>query len=91
MPYATYAPGHYFGNIKHAKAGSFIYDVDIELPKILAKGNLKVDLYIHHPMVEYIMQAQNCATMDVDGYQEGFGKALAQNENGLIGLDYFRE
>ena len=91
IPMATFAPGHYFGDIKHQSIGEFHITREIELPKILSRGVISVDLFIHHPMVEYIMQAQNCATMDVDGYQEGFGKALAQNENGLIGLDYFRE
>ena len=89
MPYATYAPGHYYGNIKHAKAGKFNYDVDIALPKILAKGNLKIDLYIHHPMVEYLMKAENCCTLLSDGFQEGFGRALEHRQNGFMGLETY--
>ena len=89
MPYATYAPGHYYGNIKHTKAGVFNFDVDIELPKILAKGNLKIDLFIHHPMIEYLMKAENCCTLMSDGFQEGFGRALEHGQNGFMGLETF--
>ncbi|MGN0282248.1 MAG: ABC transporter ATP-binding protein [Prevotella sp.] len=89
MPYATYAPGHYYGLIKHVKAGVFNYDVDIELPKILAKGNLKIDLYIHHPMIECLMKAENCCTIMSDGFQKDFGRALEHGQNGFMGLDTF--
>lgn len=91
IPMATFAPGHYYGDIKHQSAGEFHITREIELPKILSRGVISVDLFIHHPMVEYLMQAQNCATLDVEGFQEGYGKALDQNENGLVGLDYFSE
>ena len=89
MPYATYAPGHYYGNIKHTKAGVFNFDVDIELPKILAKGNLKIDLFIHHPMIEYLMKAENCCSLMSDGFQEGFGRTLEHGQNGFMGLETF--
>ena len=90
IPMATFAPGHYYGDIKHQDIGEFHITREIELPKILSRGMISVDLFLHHPMVEYLMQAQGCAVLDVEGFQEGFGKALDQNENGLMGLDYYR-
>lgn len=89
IPMATFAPGHYYGDIKHLAIGEFHITREIELPKILSRGIISVDLFLHHPMVEYLMQAQGCAVLDVEGFQEGFGKALDQNENGLMGLDYY--
>ena len=29
--------------------------------------------------------------MDVEGFQNGFGKPIEQNQNGFIGLDYFKK
>ena len=91
IPMATFAPGHYYGDIKHQPIGNFHISVEVELPKILSRGIVSVDLYIHHPMVEYLMQAPNCASFEVEGFQEGFGKAIEQNENGFLGLDYYRK
>lgn len=89
MPYATFSPGHYYGDIKHIDKGNFDINLNISLPRILAKGRLKIDLYIHHPMVEYLMKAENCCTLSVDGFQQGFGRTLEQQQNGFMGLDLF--
>ena len=91
IPMATFAPGHYYGDIKHQSAGEFHITREIELPKILSTGVLTVDLYIHHPMIEFQLEAQNCTTIDVEGFQKGFGKPIEQNQNGLIGLDYLKK
>ena len=42
-------------------------------------------------MIECQLEAQNCATIDVEGFQEGFGKSIEQNQNGFIGLDYYKK
>ena len=86
IPYATYAIGHYMGEIQNMKKGEFSIKRIIELPKILSKGIIKVDLYIHHPMVEYMMKAPNCCSLESEGFQKGFGRALSQEPNGFIGL-----
>ena len=86
IPYATYAIGHYMGEIQFAPKGILSIKRSIELPKILSKGTIKVDLYIHHPMVEYMMKAPDCCTLECDGFQKGFGRALSQEANGFIGL-----
>jgi lipopolysaccharide transport system ATP-binding protein len=87
IPYATYAPGHYYGNIQHLKKGDFDIEKQIELPKIISKGFIKVDLFIHHPMVEYLLQAPDCCTLECEGFQSGFGRALSQEQCGFIGLN----
>lgn len=86
MPYATYAPGHYRGDIQHLEKGKFVIERIINLPMILAKGILKVDLYLHHPMVEYQMMAVDCCSLESEGFQSGYGRALEHQQNGFMGL-----
>ncbi|MGN0328105.1 MAG: ABC transporter ATP-binding protein [Lachnospira sp.] len=87
MPLATFAPGHYYGNLMKLPAGDFHICKTIELPKILTRGYLHVDLLMHHPMVEYQLKAPECAVFEAQGFQSGFGSAMNQNDNGLIGFD----
>ena len=87
MPLATFAPGHYYGNLMKLPAGDFSIRKTIELPKILTRGYLHVDLMMHHPMVEYQLKAPECAVLETQGFQSGFGSAMTQNDNGLVGFD----
>ena len=87
MPYATYARGHYEGDIRHQAKGLFCFNRTIKLPHILTRGIINVDIFIHHPMVEYYLQAPNCCKLDCEGYQSGFGTAMNQETNGFIGLE----
>ena len=87
MPLATFAPGHYYGKLMKLPAGDFTIRKTIELPKILTRGYLHVDLMMHHPMVEYQLKAPECAVLETQGFQSGFGSAMNQNDNGLIGFD----
>ncbi len=87
VPYATYAPGHYYGNICHLSKGDFCIERRIGLPSVLSKGILQADLFIHHPMVEYYLKAVNCCSLECEGFQRGFGRALTQIPNGFIGLE----
>ena len=91
IPFATYAIGHYFGDIQHQKKGKFSLKRTVELPKILSKGIIMVDLYIHHPMVEYMMKAPDCCSLESEGFQMGFGRALSQEQNGFMGLSNFNQ
>lgn len=86
VPYGTYGTGHNMGNIKHIKKGDFYIERNIQLPPILNKGIITVDLYMHHPMVEYYIKAPRCCTIECEGYQEGYGKPLNQEDSGFIGL-----
>lgn len=87
MPLASFANGHYYGDIQHMKKGKFIIDRHIQLPQILNKGVLKVDLLFHHPMVEFQLKAPSCCTLDCEGFQTEFGKSCDQEVNGFIGLN----
>jgi len=91
IPLATYAIGHYYGDIQHISKGCFSLKREIELPKILSKGILSTDLYLHHPMVEYLMKAPDCCTLESEGFQKGYGRALSQEHNGLIGLSNYEK
>ena len=87
MPMASFSDGHYYGDIQHMKQGGFSIDKRIQLPKILNKGILKVDLFFHHPMVEFQLKAPSCCTLDCEGFQTKFGKSCDQDVNGFLGLD----
>ena len=89
VPLASYARGHYEGDIKHQKKGVFSLQCNISLPPILSRGIIIADLFIHHPTVEYYLEAPNCCIFESEGYQSGFGVSMVQETNGLIGLsDY---
>ena len=87
MPMACYANGHYYGEINHQPAGKFTINKHIILPKILNKGILKVDMYFHHPMVEFQLKAPSCCTLECEGFQSEYGKFCHQEINGLMGFD----
>lgn len=87
MPYASFARGHYEGDIRHQEKGCFCFRRTIKLPPILTRGVFHVDVYIHHPMVEYYMKAPNCCELNSEGYQSGFGTAMNQDTNGFMGLE----
>lgn len=91
IPFATYALGHYYGEIQHLKKGPFSLKRTIELPKILSKGVIMVDLCLHHPMVEVLMGASDCCSLSSEGFQQGFGRTLSQEHNGFIGLDDYEK
>ena len=87
VPMASLAEGHCKGNIKKIKAGKFILEYNIQLPNILSNGNYIIDLYLHHPMVEWFVKAPHCAEIHIDGYQENYGRALNLKTEGFIGLE----
>lgn len=87
IPLATLAEGHYKGLIQTIPAGNFTIQKDIELPVFLSNGQLYCDLMMHHPMVEWQLQAPNCCVLDCQGHQEGFGSAINQHQFGFMGLD----
>lgn len=87
IPLATYAKGHYMGDIQHAPKGQFKIHKQVKLPKILTKGIINVDLFIHHPMVEYYFKAPGCCILECEGYQKGFGRTMNQDSCGFIGLE----
>lgn len=89
MPLATFSNGHYYGDIQHLKIGAFTIDKDVELPQILNKGIIMVDLLFHHPMVEFLLKAPSCCTLDCEGFQTEFGKSCDQTVNGFMGLNSF--
>lgn len=91
IPMAMYSLGHYMGDIRTQEAGAFCFHRVIELPEILSKGNIQVDLNIHHPMVEYYVKAPSCCVLEAEGYQQGYGRTMNQDSCGLIGLKPYEE
>jgi lipopolysaccharide transport system ATP-binding protein len=89
FPLMSYAYGHYKGDIKHMDIGPFKIYKKIALPIVMSKGFMKIDLLFHYPMVEVLMKATNCCTLSFEGYQDGYGRALNQSVDGIVGLlDY---
>ncbi|WP_033149956.1 ABC transporter ATP-binding protein [Prevotella sp. RM4] len=86
-PLASFAEGHYKGQLQCIPSGNFVIDKHIRLPHFLTKGKIYCDLMMHHPMVEWQLQIPNCCILECDGYQEGFGSAINQKQWGLMGLE----
>ena len=86
VPLAALAEGHCRGRIEKIKKGTFRIERNICLPKCLSMGDYMVDLYLHHPMVEYQMQAPVCADIHTEGYYENFGRPLKAGDEGFLGL-----
>ena len=75
VPMAALAEGHSKGALQPIAKGDFKLERVIQLPRFMGTGDYHIDLYMHHPMMEYQMKAINCATIHIDGYQEGYGRA----------------
>src|SRR5574344_1341237 len=86
VPLAMFAPGHYMGDIRHQAKGPFRIERNIELPRFLSSGLLKIGLYLHHPMVEWLLEAPECCIIESEGNQDGVGRAL-RLEEGCLGLN----
>ena len=84
---ASLAEGHYKGIISHMDIGSFRIKKQILLPKYLAKGDVMVDLVMHHPNVMYLLQCPHCALLHLDGSFGGFGSPLSLNHRGICGFE----
>ena len=84
---ATLAEGHCKGLIELYPAGEFSIEKNILLPKYLSCGDYLISLCLHHPMVEGLMDAVDCALIHIEGYQEGFGRTLQLNTEGFLGLE----
>lgn len=87
IPMATLAEGHYKGLITHFPPGNFTIEKTIQLPKYISCGDYYISLCLHHPMVEGLMDAVDCALIHFEGYQEGFGRALRLKDEGFMGFE----
>ena len=86
-PLASLAEGYYRGKLDTIPKGHFIINKTIQLPKFLSNGRLYCDLMMHHPRVEWHLQAPNCCCLDCEGYQEGYGYTINQETYGLMGME----
>lgn len=84
---ASCAEGYWKGNIVEISAGKFEIKRRIQLPKILSAGICKVDILLNNPNVQLYFKANNCAQIQFDGYQEGYGSTLLQRRDGFVGLE----
>ena len=87
IPLASLAEGHYKGIIAHLGIGPFSIKKQIILPKYLGKGDVMVDLVMHHPNVMYLLQCPNCALIHLDGSFDGFGSPLSLPHRGVCGFE----
>lgn len=87
VPMASLAEGHLLGRIERIPRGRFRLERTVKLPKFLSTGDYIVDLFLHHPMVEYQLKVPHCAELHMDGYQENFGRSLRLSEEGFMGLE----
>ena len=84
---AALAEAHCKGIIENIPKGEFTISKSIKLPLLLSNGDYIIDIYLHHPMVEWFVKAPHCAEIHIDGYQEGYGRPLQLSSEGFIGLE----
>ena len=89
VPLAALAEGHTLGKTGKIEKGAFSIERKIRLPKFMSEGDYIVDLYLHHPMMEYQMQAPSCAKIHSEGFHKEFGRALRLGNEGFYGLEAF--
>ncbi|MBR2074863.1 MAG: ABC transporter ATP-binding protein [Fibrobacter sp.] len=89
VPMATLADGHYKGITTIIKPGNFVINKLIKLPSILSTGDYYVDIILHNPMIEGLVDCYNCVNLHIDGYQEGYGRALDSKKEGFLGFETF--
>lgn len=87
VPMAALAEGHCKGIIENIPKGEFTISKSIKLPLLLSHGDYIIDIYLHHPMVEWFVKAPHCAEIHIDGYQEGYGRPMQLSSEGFIGLE----
>ena len=87
VPMASLAEGHSKGILQHVRKGIFKLERKILLPKFMGCGDYIIDVYMHHPMIEFQLKAPNCALLHIDGYQEGAGRAFDQKDMGFYGFE----
>ncbi len=83
---AGYDPANSKAQLIKISKGNFEIKKRIKLPH-LTKGKLIVDLFIHQPRTMFLLKASRCCTIEAEGYQEKFGYALDQANNGFMGLE----
>lgn len=86
VPLASLAEGHTKGRIEHINKGDFKIERTIKLPKFMSQGDLVIDIYLHHPMVEYQLSIPEASTLQSQGYFELGGRAGMLSEQGLFQL-----
>lgn len=84
-PVASFSMGHAEGVILNFQQGEFEMKKCLSLPHF-NKGRVYVDLYLHHPMVEWQIKAPSCAILECQGYQNNMGHASDIKDCGLFSL-----
>jgi len=91
VPLAALAEGHSKGILQHIKKGNFRLESIVQLPKYLNSGDCIIDILMHHPMVEYQLQAINCACIHIEGSREIYGRVNYQADMGFFSLESIKE
>lgn len=87
LPLASLAEGHTKGKIEHIHRGYFKIERTIRLPNFLSQGDLIVDLFLHHPMMEYQLMLPEGIRVRSEGFMINEGRPLNLNNEGLIALE----
>ncbi len=87
VPLCMLADGHVKGSLMHIKKGEFKIEKEVILPKYISCGDCVIDLFLHHPGIEWQMKARSCAQIHFDGYAEEYGHVLNMNDGGFFGME----
>jgi lipopolysaccharide transport system ATP-binding protein len=84
-PLATFSIGQIEGQIINIPKGDFEIKKRIQLYHV-NRGNLHVDIFMHHPMVEWQMKAPDCAVLECEGYLKNMGHPTDIRDGGMFSL-----
>ncbi len=83
----TYDPAFIKGETPTYPAGNFSITERIILPQFLNKGTYFLDLYLLQPNVEYLMKAEHCICLKIDGFITANGSIAESKHTGFFFLE----
>ena len=86
-PMAALIEGRYTGRLIDVPPGQFEICKHIKLPKYLANGDYIADLYLHQPIIQDFLRAQNCISRHIEGFYDAFATPMVLQTEGFIGLE----
>lgn len=90
-PLASFAEGRYKASLSSILPGEFTIERHIALPRYLADGDYKIDLYLHEPGVQDFIAAPDLQSLHIEGFHDQYARNLRLDHDGFIGLESVRQ
>jgi lipopolysaccharide transport system ATP-binding protein len=84
---ATYDPAYIESEARVFRKGDFVIEHIIKLPRYINKGIYKLDIFLLHPNVEYLLKAPASIKLQIDGSQAKNGDIADSKTRGFMFLE----